>query len=102
MCFNDCSFSHVAANRNFTYDLSALSSVGSIMNGPSFTSKGTKYYHEFNISLCGTEVLASHDTLVCVQTAERKHIYSQTLSGDKHIIWINSTRLGVIQQADLI
>ncbi|XP_057180857.1 UPF0577 protein KIAA1324-like homolog isoform X1 [Triplophysa rosa] len=55
VCFNDCSFSHVVANRNLTYDLSALSSVGSIMNGPSFTSKGTKYYHEFNISLCGTE-----------------------------------------------
>uniref|UniRef100_A0A671RV58 UPF0577 protein KIAA1324-like n=1 Tax=Sinocyclocheilus anshuiensis TaxID=1608454 RepID=A0A671RV58_9TELE len=34
---------------------SALSSVGSIMNGPSFTSKGTKYYHQFNISLCGAE-----------------------------------------------
>uniref|UniRef100_A0A671SXW1 UPF0577 protein KIAA1324-like n=1 Tax=Sinocyclocheilus anshuiensis TaxID=1608454 RepID=A0A671SXW1_9TELE len=33
----------------------ALSSVGSIMNGPSFTSKGTKYYHQFNISLCGAE-----------------------------------------------
>uniref|UniRef100_A0A8C2HV17 Si:dkey-153k10.9 n=1 Tax=Cyprinus carpio TaxID=7962 RepID=A0A8C2HV17_CYPCA len=42
-------------NRTLTYDLSALSSVGSIMNGPSFTSKGTKYYHQFNISLCGAE-----------------------------------------------
>uniref|UniRef100_A0A4W4EBC7 MRH domain-containing protein n=1 Tax=Electrophorus electricus TaxID=8005 RepID=A0A4W4EBC7_ELEEL len=35
--------------------ISALSAVGSIMNGPSFTSKGTKYYHQFNISLCGAE-----------------------------------------------
>lgn len=26
------------------------------MNGPSFTSKGTKYFHFFNISLCGHEV----------------------------------------------
>ncbi|KAI4543818.1 hypothetical protein MG293_006612, partial [Ovis ammon polii] len=32
-----------------------LSSVGSLMNGPSFTSKGTKYFHFFNISLCGHE-----------------------------------------------
>nr|KAF6338168.1 hypothetical protein mPipKuh1_007155 [Pipistrellus kuhlii] len=32
---------------------SNLSSVGSLMNGPSFTSKGTKYFHFFNISLCG-------------------------------------------------
>lgn len=26
------------------------------MNGPSFTSKGTKYFHQFNISLCGGQV----------------------------------------------
>ncbi|KAL7828130.1 hypothetical protein AOLI_G00312820 [Acnodon oligacanthus] len=55
VCFSDCSFSHTDQNRTLTYDLSALSSVGSIMNGPSFTSKGTKYYHQFNISLCGPE-----------------------------------------------
>uniref|UniRef100_A0A673NCA6 UPF0577 protein KIAA1324-like homolog n=2 Tax=Sinocyclocheilus rhinocerous TaxID=307959 RepID=A0A673NCA6_9TELE len=55
VCFNDCTFSHMDRNRTLTYDLSALSSVGSIMNGPSFTSKGTKYYHQFNISLCGAE-----------------------------------------------
>ncbi|XP_026877084.2 endosome/lysosome-associated apoptosis and autophagy regulator family member 2 isoform X1 [Electrophorus electricus] len=54
-CFSDCSFSHTDQNRTLTYDLSALSAVGSIMNGPSFTSKGTKYYHQFNISLCGAE-----------------------------------------------
>lgn len=59
VCFNDCTFSHMALNRTLNYDLSALSSVGSIMNGPSFTSKGTKYYHQFNISLCGAEV-SSH------------------------------------------
>ncbi|TRY55989.1 hypothetical protein DNTS_026855 [Danionella cerebrum] len=55
VCFNDCTFSRTDQNRTITYDLSALSSVGSIMNGPSFTSKGTKYYHQFNISLCGAE-----------------------------------------------
>uniref|UniRef100_A0A671RTS2 UPF0577 protein KIAA1324-like n=1 Tax=Sinocyclocheilus anshuiensis TaxID=1608454 RepID=A0A671RTS2_9TELE len=55
VCFNDCTFSHMDRKRTLTYDLSALSSVGSIMNGPSFTSKGTKYYHQFNISLCGAE-----------------------------------------------
>lgn len=59
VCFNDCTFSHMDQNRTLTYDLSALSSVGSIMNGPSFTSKGTKYYHQFNISLCGAEVLSN-------------------------------------------
>uniref|UniRef100_A0A8C0H7G3 Endosome-lysosome associated apoptosis and autophagy regulator family member 2 n=1 Tax=Chelonoidis abingdonii TaxID=106734 RepID=A0A8C0H7G3_CHEAB len=33
----------------------ATSGVGSLMNGPSFTSKGTKFFHFFNISLCGNE-----------------------------------------------
>lgn len=28
------------------------------MYGPSFTSKGTKYFHQFNISLCGGQVRA--------------------------------------------
>ncbi|PNI46350.1 KIAA1324L isoform 8, partial [Pan troglodytes] len=42
-------------NQSLHYDFSNLSSVGSLMNGPSFTSKGTKYFHFFNISLCGHE-----------------------------------------------
>uniref|UniRef100_A0A8C9U582 Endosome-lysosome associated apoptosis and autophagy regulator family member 2 n=1 Tax=Scleropages formosus TaxID=113540 RepID=A0A8C9U582_SCLFO len=54
-CFSDCSFSHTWQNRTLTYDFSPLGPVGSIMNGPSFTSKGTKYFHSFNISLCGLE-----------------------------------------------
>lgn len=33
-----------------------MSDVASLIIGPSFTSKGTKYLHLFNISLCGHEV----------------------------------------------
>ncbi|XP_028814403.1 UPF0577 protein KIAA1324-like isoform X2 [Denticeps clupeoides] len=55
MCYSDCSFTHTEQNQTLVYDFSALGPVGSIMNGPSFTSKGTKYFHLFNISLCGTE-----------------------------------------------
>uniref|UniRef100_A0A665VDZ5 UPF0577 protein KIAA1324-like n=1 Tax=Echeneis naucrates TaxID=173247 RepID=A0A665VDZ5_ECHNA len=40
-------------NTTLTFDLSLLGPVGSLMNGPSFTSKGTKYFRQFNISLCG-------------------------------------------------
>ncbi|XP_033880704.2 endosome/lysosome-associated apoptosis and autophagy regulator family member 2-like [Acipenser ruthenus] len=54
-CFSDCIFSHTSENQTLSYDFSQLSPVGSIMNGPSFTSRGTKYYHFFNISLCGHE-----------------------------------------------
>ncbi|KAJ8390001.1 hypothetical protein AAFF_G00111620 [Aldrovandia affinis] len=55
LCFSDCSFTHTGQNCTLTYDFSKLGPVGSIMNGPSFTSKGTKYFHYFNISLCGQE-----------------------------------------------
>lgn len=60
MCFSDCTFTHTEQNRTLQFDYSALSSAGSIMNGPSFTAKGTKYYHLFNISLCGVEVTHTH------------------------------------------
>ncbi|KAG9330651.1 hypothetical protein JZ751_023433, partial [Albula glossodonta] len=55
VCFSDCSFSYTDQNRTLTYDFSQLGPVGSVMLGPSFTSKGTKYFHFFNISLCGQE-----------------------------------------------
>ncbi|XP_048862458.1 endosome/lysosome-associated apoptosis and autophagy regulator family member 2-like isoform X1 [Brienomyrus brachyistius] len=54
-CFSDCSFSHGAGKRTLTYNFSRLGPVASIVNGPSFTSKGTKYFHFFKISLCGQE-----------------------------------------------
>ncbi|XP_005358380.1 UPF0577 protein KIAA1324-like homolog isoform X1 [Microtus ochrogaster] len=54
-CYSDCFFSYEKENRSLHYDFRNLSSVGSLMNGPSFTSKGTKYFHFFNISLCGHE-----------------------------------------------
>lgn len=56
LCYSDCHFTHTEGNVTLTYDFSPLGSVGSLMNGPSFTSKGTKYFHQFNISLCGGQV----------------------------------------------
>lgn len=55
LCYSDCTFTHVTDNQTLTFDLSSLSPVASLINGPSFTSKGTKYLHQFNISLCGHE-----------------------------------------------
>lgn len=55
-CFSDCLFSYVKNNQSRTYDFSNLSKGGSLMNGPSFTAKGTKFFHFFNISLCGNQV----------------------------------------------
>lgn len=56
LCYSDCHFTHAEGNVTLTYDFSLLGSVGSLLNGPSFTSKGTKYFHHFNISLCGGKV----------------------------------------------
>uniref|UniRef100_A0A8C4NYB7 Endosome-lysosome associated apoptosis and autophagy regulator family member 2a n=1 Tax=Dicentrarchus labrax TaxID=13489 RepID=A0A8C4NYB7_DICLA len=53
LCYSDCHFTHTEGNVTLTFDFSLLGSVGSLMNGPSFTSKGTKYFHQFNISMCG-------------------------------------------------
>ncbi|KAM7178402.1 endosome/lysosome-associated apoptosis and autophagy regulator family member 2 isoform 2-T2 [Macrochelys suwanniensis] len=54
-CFSDCTLSYLRDNQSLNYDLTNLSGVGSLMNGPSFTSKGTKFFHFFNISLCGNK-----------------------------------------------
>lgn len=48
---------------SLTFDFSSLGSVGSLMNGPSFTSKGTKYYHLFNMSLCGGQLAECKDNV---------------------------------------
>uniref|UniRef100_A0A7N9AQC9 Endosome-lysosome associated apoptosis and autophagy regulator family member 2a n=1 Tax=Mastacembelus armatus TaxID=205130 RepID=A0A7N9AQC9_9TELE len=58
LCYSDCHFTHTSGNVTLTFDFSLLGSVGTLMNGPSFTSKGTKYFHQFNISLCGGQQLA--------------------------------------------
>eukprot|EP00066_Takifugu_rubripes_P007346 XP_003972802.2 PREDICTED: UPF0577 protein KIAA1324-like [Takifugu rubripes] len=55
LCYSDCSFTYTENNRSVTFDLSTMSDVASLIIGPSFTSKGTKYLHMFNISLCGHE-----------------------------------------------
>lgn len=56
LCYSDCRFTHTEGNVTRTFDFAALGPVGSLMYGPSFTSKGTKYFHQFNISLCGGQV----------------------------------------------
>ncbi|XP_017261413.1 endosome/lysosome-associated apoptosis and autophagy regulator family member 2 [Kryptolebias marmoratus] len=54
-CYSDCHFTHTDGNVTLTFDFSSLGSVVSLMNSPKFTSKGTKYFHVFNISLCGEQ-----------------------------------------------
>uniref|UniRef100_A0A8C3BZI4 Endosome-lysosome associated apoptosis and autophagy regulator 1 n=1 Tax=Cairina moschata TaxID=8855 RepID=A0A8C3BZI4_CAIMO len=53
LCYNNCSFSLALLGRTLHYDFSALATSTAFASGPSFTSKGLKYFHHFNISLCG-------------------------------------------------
>uniref|UniRef100_A0AAQ6A5U7 MRH domain-containing protein n=1 Tax=Amphiprion ocellaris TaxID=80972 RepID=A0AAQ6A5U7_AMPOC len=56
------------------YNPPLLGSVGTLMNGPSFTSKGTKYFHQFNISLCGGQLAVCTDNVtdLSVSDAQRE------------------------------
>lgn len=56
LCYNDCQLSVRMDGRTLDYDFSALANTTSFLGGPSFTSKGMKYFHHFNISLCGNHV----------------------------------------------
>ncbi|XP_063598992.1 endosome/lysosome-associated apoptosis and autophagy regulator family member 2-like isoform X2 [Penaeus indicus] len=47
---------------NYTYDLTNISSARAVMGSTLFTSSGTKFYHMFNISLCGnTSVVCTNN-----------------------------------------
>ncbi|XP_040854414.1 endosome/lysosome-associated apoptosis and autophagy regulator 1 isoform X2 [Ochotona curzoniae] len=55
LCYNDCTFSRHTPSRNLEYNFSALADIKTLAGGPSFTSKGLKYFHHFTVSLCGNE-----------------------------------------------
>nr|KAF6304753.1 hypothetical protein mPipKuh1_007154 [Pipistrellus kuhlii] len=55
LCYNDCTFSVSSGSRLLDYNFSALADPVSLAGGPSFTSKGLKYFHYFTFSLCGNE-----------------------------------------------
>ncbi|KAE8616447.1 hypothetical protein XENTR_v10008810 [Xenopus tropicalis] len=52
-CYSDCLVTYTNENQSLSYNFNSLGKVATLINGPSFTSKGTKYYHLFNMSLCG-------------------------------------------------
>ncbi|NXI34702.1 K1324 protein, partial [Galbula dea] len=53
LCYNNCSFSLPLLGHILHYDFSALAPSTAFTSSPSFTAKGLKYFHQFNISLCG-------------------------------------------------
>ncbi|EPY84671.1 hypothetical protein CB1_000459017 [Camelus ferus] len=55
LCYNDCTFSVSTPSRTYDYNFLALGNTVSVAGGPSFTSKGLKYFHHFTLSLCGNQ-----------------------------------------------
>lgn len=51
ICHSDCTFFSKKHGRKV--DLSDLNGAHSVASAPSFTSRGFRYYHLFNMSLCG-------------------------------------------------
>ncbi|XP_064632414.1 endosome/lysosome-associated apoptosis and autophagy regulator family member 2-like isoform X4 [Lineus longissimus] len=56
-CYSDCKF---VSPEGREYDFSPLSNAQIVTGAHLFTSSGTQYYHIFNISLCGKEMVQSN------------------------------------------
>ncbi|XP_054032521.1 endosome/lysosome-associated apoptosis and autophagy regulator 1 [Dryobates pubescens] len=53
LCYSNCSLWLPLPGHLLRFDFSALAAGAAFASGPSFTAKGLKYFHQFNISLCG-------------------------------------------------
>nr|XP_004558730.2 UPF0577 protein KIAA1324 homolog [Maylandia zebra] len=55
-CLSDCILDlRTSKGALLHYDFSPLANVTSVHSSPRFTSKGLRYFHRFNLGLCGTE-----------------------------------------------
>ncbi|XP_020660952.3 endosome/lysosome-associated apoptosis and autophagy regulator 1 isoform X1 [Pogona vitticeps] len=82
LCYNDCHLSITLRGRTLEYDFSALGNTTSFLAGPSFTSKGLKYFHHFNISLCGNH---GRKTAICTDNVTDIHILGKETEFSKSL-----------------
>ncbi|XP_032074294.1 UPF0577 protein KIAA1324 homolog isoform X4 [Thamnophis elegans] len=82
LCYNDCHFSVSMKDRTREYDFSRLAYSTSFLGGPSFTSKGLKYFHHFNISLCGNY---GKKTALCIDNVTDSHLLDKDTEFSKSI-----------------
>ena len=65
-CLSDCVLDvQTAGGAPLHYDFSPLANVSGFHSSPRFTSKGLRYFHSFNLGLCGKEVRSWHPGEVC-------------------------------------
>lgn len=72
-CHSDCKFVS-AKYRGRLFDFSELAGAQSVEGGSSFTSRGSRYFHVFNISICGhPPTPAMCQSNVSVRTGAKDH-----------------------------
>ncbi|XP_059942066.1 endosome/lysosome-associated apoptosis and autophagy regulator 1 isoform X3 [Mesoplodon densirostris] len=83
LCYNDCTFSVSTPTRTFDYNFLALENTVSLAGGPSFTSKGLKYFHHFTLSLCGNQgkkMSVCTDNVTDLRTPEGESGFSKSIT----------------------
>lgn len=57
VCRSDCTLDVLTTEgERMHYDFSALSNTTGFQSSPRFTNKGLRYFHHFNVGLCGEKV----------------------------------------------
>uniref|UniRef100_A0A5F9CSB6 Endosome-lysosome associated apoptosis and autophagy regulator 1 n=1 Tax=Oryctolagus cuniculus TaxID=9986 RepID=A0A5F9CSB6_RABIT len=83
LCYNDCTFSRHVPSRTLDYNFSALADIKTLAGGPSFTSKGLKYFHHFTVSLCGNQgkkMSVCTDNVTDIRIPEGESGFSKSIS----------------------
>ncbi|CAN0136335.1 unnamed protein product [Lampetra planeri] len=82
-CYSNCTFSWRHDAVPYAYDFSELREIASVTSHPSFTAKGTSYYHHFNISLCGGP---ARELALCADNVTSSHLLQFDLSGQSQVM----------------
>uniref|UniRef100_A0A8D3DHT3 Endosome-lysosome associated apoptosis and autophagy regulator 1 n=1 Tax=Scophthalmus maximus TaxID=52904 RepID=A0A8D3DHT3_SCOMX len=102
-CLSDCTLDvHTRAGALLHYDFSPLANVTGFHSSPRFTNKGLKYFHRFNVGLCGKEVRREVKGYVCQSTVVPSEIRSQsTVSSQPFLIGDSLIDLHVCHVCDV-
>uniref|UniRef100_A0A671YMX3 Endosome-lysosome associated apoptosis and autophagy regulator 1 n=1 Tax=Sparus aurata TaxID=8175 RepID=A0A671YMX3_SPAAU len=79
-CLSDCALDvETAGGAPLHYDFSPLANVSGFHSSPRFTNKGLRYFHSFNLGLCGKEVRSCDPGEVCEKMSLTGYICQSTV-----------------------
>ncbi|KAM8831040.1 endosome/lysosome-associated apoptosis and autophagy regulator 1 isoform 1-T2 [Synchiropus picturatus] len=113
-CQSDCILDVLAQDRTpLRYDFSPLAKATGFRSSPRFTSKGLRYFHHFNVALCGTKDRALATCVnnvteakrevkgyVCQSTVVPSDIRSQSMVSSQPVV-IGDSLVGVTTDTSL-